>query len=211
MNMGFKETFIRWIEKFISRPWISPLINGRGVGFFQSSRGLQQGWPLSPFLYILVAEALSRSLEEARFSQHILRIKFKEGIKSINHGQFVDDTTLLGAASPVITRRFQYYLHRFQEASRGKTSDAKCRIYAWNISLRKAKKIEERLGFKAEIDWKEFKYLGVPIFLKRTSPKAWKGMIEKMKHKITNWGGIWLNPAGRLIFIKSVLSSLPIY
>ena len=47
--------------------------------------------------------------------------------------------------------------------------------------------------------------------MKRTSPKAWQGMIKKMKQKITNLGGVWLNPAGHLILIKSVLSSLPLY
>ena len=82
MKMGFKETFIGWIEKCIARSWISPLINGRGVGFFQASRGLRQGCPLSPFLYILVREALSRNLEVARISHHIPRIRFKEGIKA---------------------------------------------------------------------------------------------------------------------------------
>ena len=79
------------------------------------------------------------------------------------------------------------------------------------MSIRKANKIEEILVFKVEIDWKEFKYLGVPNFLKRTSPKASQGMIDKMKQKITNWGGIWLNLVGRIILIKSVLSSLPLY
>jgi len=51
----FAEEFIDWIGSCIGSPWITPLINGRTYSFFQASRGLCQGSPLSPILYILMA------------------------------------------------------------------------------------------------------------------------------------------------------------
>ena len=61
-DFGFSVEFFHLIKAHIERPWISPLVNGRPADFFQASRRLQQGCPLSRFLYILMAEVLSRKL-----------------------------------------------------------------------------------------------------------------------------------------------------
>lgn len=79
----------------------------------------------------------------------------------------------------------------------------------------KAKKIEEIMGFKTVWDWKDFNYLGIPIFLRRVVPNAWQRVLDKIKTKIMNWGlggrgGLWLNNAGRTILVKSILSSIPL-
>ena len=62
ISFGFSADFIRLIKACTNRPWIAPLVNGRPIDFFQASRGLRQGFPLSPFLYILMVESLSLKL-----------------------------------------------------------------------------------------------------------------------------------------------------
>ena len=62
LKMRFFKKFCRWIKACISSPWIAPLVNGKTTGFFQASRGLRQGCLLSPFLYLIVAESLSKKL-----------------------------------------------------------------------------------------------------------------------------------------------------
>jgi hypothetical protein len=59
-KFGFNQSFISWIGACINSPWISPLVNGRLAPFFKATRGLRQEFPLSPLLYVLMAEALNK-------------------------------------------------------------------------------------------------------------------------------------------------------
>lgn len=61
-NFSFEVGFVNWIKACISGLWIDPLVNGRPFDLFQYSRGLRQWFPLSPLLYIIMVDSLSRKL-----------------------------------------------------------------------------------------------------------------------------------------------------
>lgn len=127
--MGFNSPFINTIAACISRPWISPLIKGRRYEAFQSSRGLRQGCPLSPYLFILMAESFTKSLDHNRRVGLITGIKFGNGVKNINDSQFVDDTLLIGGASTTIARRFKILLDQYMDYSGGAVNVHKSCVY----------------------------------------------------------------------------------
>ena len=62
LSFGFCPDFVNLIKACTDQPWIAPLLNGRPTDFFKASRGLSQGCPMSPFLYILMVETLSRKI-----------------------------------------------------------------------------------------------------------------------------------------------------
>ena len=62
--MGFGTKWCRWIETCISSVQFFVLVNGSPEGFFRNSRGIRQGDPLSPLLFLLVMEVLSRMLRK---------------------------------------------------------------------------------------------------------------------------------------------------
>ena len=80
----------------------SILINGSPSGFFRSSRGLKQGDPFSPYLFLLAMEALSQLLSSARNGGFISRFKVggrgREGL-IVSHLLFADDTLIFYGAN----------------------------------------------------------------------------------------------------------------
>jgi len=73
-KFGFSIEVIEVIKASIMDPWIAPLINGRPSDFFQSSRGMRHGFPLSPFLYIIMVDTLSRALYKKRRERTITNL-----------------------------------------------------------------------------------------------------------------------------------------
>ena len=120
LKMGFSKKKFRWIKACISSPWIAPLVNGKPIGFFQASRGLRQGCPLSPFLYLIVAESFSRKLQDMQTNRELRGLKIARGVKNANHSQFADDTILLGGPSVIIAERFRKVISTSFKASMGK-------------------------------------------------------------------------------------------
>ena len=97
--MGFSNQWCKWIRACISGAWFSVIVNGTTFGFFSSTQGIRQGDPLSPALFIIMAEAFSRTIRH----YHILGKWKGENIIgtsiSITHSLFADDTLLFGFSS----------------------------------------------------------------------------------------------------------------
>ena len=98
-KLGFSSSWISWIKICISTLSFSILLNGSPFGFISPGRGLRQGDPLSPFLFILGSEVFSRLMfkEERNGSLHGLRIARNCSI--IHHLFFADDLLIFGKAT----------------------------------------------------------------------------------------------------------------
>jgi hypothetical protein len=94
---GFAEEWVRWIYGLISSVFFSILVNGSPSKTFNPTRGIRQGDPLSPYLYIILVEGLGRLLQKVVIEKKIQGIKLQEEVDPVTHLQFVDDNLLMGA------------------------------------------------------------------------------------------------------------------
>ena len=101
-RMGFGVKWRRWIKACISTVCFSIIVNGSPVGFFGSSRGLRQGDPLSPLLFLLIMEVLSRILKKIEDCDLLHGFHAgptnSTGVRN-SHLLFADDTILFCDAS----------------------------------------------------------------------------------------------------------------
>ena len=210
-NFGFNKKFIAWVKACISAPWIAPLVNGRPTCFFRASRGLRQGCPLSPMLFVIQAAVLSYQLNRKLQIRALSGIRVVPKVKEVNHAQFADDTLLLGVANLSTTSNFKAELDLYKNSSSSEINYHKSKIYGWNCTPQEMLEISRILEMDGLTAWDTFTYLGIPIF--RVLPKVihWMPMLDKLKNKIHAWGAKWLNRAGKVILMNSVLASLPIH
>ena len=93
-KMGFGERWRRWIKWCLSTARFFVMVNGSPTGFFQSSRGLRQGDPLSPYLFVIVMEAFSCLLKRVVYGGFLSPCSVRgirgEGVQ-VSHLLFADD------------------------------------------------------------------------------------------------------------------------
>ena len=103
---GFDHNWIRWVMALVTSPNFSILVNGSPLETFIPSRGLRQGDPLSPFLFILMMEGLCRAIKHAKLVGGVKGIQLSEDGHALTHQQFLDDTMLQGI--PMVKEALAY-------------------------------------------------------------------------------------------------------
>lgn len=206
---GFSKQWINLIFNCISSPRISILINGSPEGFFSISRGIRQGDPMSPFLYIIMAEALGRAIMKQQVEGKIMGLKASENVPNITHQQFVDNTILPGSANRQEARAFKSILNTYTKASSQHVNPTKSKIFFINTCPNIEKDICSIMGYK--ISKFSCKYLGIDLDTSLLSSKPWQQVLSKVQNKKSSWKGKWLTKAGRTTMIKSILSAIPTY
>ena len=116
----------------VTTPNFAILINGSPTSFFRSSRGLRQGCPLSPLLFLLIIEGLNKLIIKAREDGLFTCIKFSEKLL-ITHLLFVDDVILFGLDNIYEWKTMLSLLVVFCNDSSMDISSEKSCIYTHNI------------------------------------------------------------------------------
>uniref|UniRef100_A0A803PDL7 Reverse transcriptase domain-containing protein n=1 Tax=Cannabis sativa TaxID=3483 RepID=A0A803PDL7_CANSA len=209
-KMGFHHTWINLIQQCLSTVRYNVVSGGFNLGPIVPSRGIRQGDPISPYLFLICAEGLSaiiRRFEEKK-CLHGCRVANRAPI--ISHLLFADDSYIYCKATNREADEVLRLLALFEKASGQQVNYAKSSVFfSTNTTPQGRDVICSRMGIQPASD--NSKYLGLPSIMNRNKNVVLGYLKDKVRQRIQSWDNKFLSRAGKEVLIKSVLQSLPSY
>ncbi|XP_060181404.1 uncharacterized protein LOC132611010 [Lycium barbarum] len=179
-------------------------------GFFHSTRGVKQGDPLSPALFIIAAEALSRALNFLFDQPGFVGYGMPKWSADFNHLAYTDDTIIFSAAHNQSLQMIMDTLQEYEKVSGQLINKRKSFFYMFNkVSQELSQQVATITGFVR--GHFPFTYLGVPITRARKRKVDYTALLKKVKDRLQTWKGKLLSYGGKAVLITSVLQSIPIH
>ena len=206
--MGTPTNMLRCVMACITTPKFSICVNGELTGFFPSKRGLRQGDPLSPFLFLIAMEAFSRSLSKAALYP---RFDFHPKCKGINlsHICFADDISIFAKGNETSVEVIMDEMAKFETFSGMQVNKQKSAVFLAGVNDNVKATILNMTRFS--MGRLPVKYLGVPLISTKLSHLDCLPLMDKMMARIQSWTSRSLSFASRLQLISPVLYSIQTY
>ncbi|KAL6526559.1 hypothetical protein OROGR_015649 [Orobanche gracilis] len=208
--MGFPMRIISLVMSFVSTVSFSVLLNGNPGRSFQASRGLRQGDPLSPYLFILCAEVFSGLLLEGQNQGVIHGASIARAAPKISHLFFADDSIIFFRDNLEEAEVIKKILADYQQVSGQLINLDKSELsFSRNVLEDRKIALKGRLQIKAIES--HSKYLGLPTFVGRSKHQVFNFVQERIWKKLKGWKEKYLSNAAREVLIKSVAQAIPTY
>ncbi|RVW78875.1 LINE-1 retrotransposable element ORF2 protein [Vitis vinifera] len=206
---GFNQKWRSWMRGCLSSSSFAILVNGNAKGWVKASRGLRQGDPLSPFLFTLVADVLSRLMiraEETGITEGFLVGRDRTRVSLL---QFADDTIFFSKASLDILQNLKIILLVFGQVSGLKINLGKSTISG--INTRQEMLSSLALVLECRVSEWPLSYLGLPLGGNPKTIGFWDPVVERISRRLDGWKKAYLSLGGRITLIQSCLSHIPSY
>ena len=181
----------------------SILINGEPKGLIKPTRGIKQGDPLSPYLFLFCAEGLSSVIRKAVTTNKLKGIQScRDGVR-ISHLLFVDDNLLFCETKRGEWQQLLDILTQYEEASGQAINKQKTTIFFSKNTTPSVKEEIQNL-FGAQVMTNCEKYLGLPMVKGKSKVNTFKDLQERITKRVIRWKEKIISKAGREVLIKTV-------
>ncbi|KAA3476669.1 LINE-1 reverse transcriptase isogeny [Gossypium australe] len=210
MAVGVPEFLRKVIMSAISSSSMQILWNGVPTQKFKPARGIRQGCPLSPYLFVLCMDWLGHLIKSNIDIGRWEPVKLSRSGPAISHLFFADDLVIFYKAHIDQARLLKSILDQFCDVLGHKISTRKSNIYfSKGIVDSDREQIVNLFGFQ-EVQNLGF-YLGVLLLHNRVTKSTFSFVVDKVRSKLNSWDARKLSIAGRVTLAKSVLLSIPNY
>lgn len=166
------------------------------VGPIVPQRGLRQGCPLSPYLFIICAQGLSSLLDRAVSKGDIHGVKVCRGAPSVSHLLFADDSFFFLRATNPECEKLKLIFSNYEAASGQAINYNKYGIFfSGNVDVTKQVELSNILGVSRPLNTS--KYLGLPSMIGRNKTKIFGYLKDRLWKIINSWSSKFLSKAGR--------------
>ncbi|KAK6149902.1 hypothetical protein DH2020_017427 [Rehmannia glutinosa] len=185
-------------------------LNQEIVGKVWPSRGLRQGDPLSPYLFVLCSQGLSSMFTENMRQGNIHGVKIAPRCPSISHLFFADDSLIFCRATEDECTQVAGLLKKYGKASRQLINyDKSAPTFSPNTQSRIVDKFKE--VFTVPVVQGHEVYLGLPTFTMLRKKIQFGNLKERILKKIVGWSGKTFTDGGKEVLIKTVLQAILTY
>jgi hypothetical protein len=207
IRLGFGQIWCNVVCGLLSSSSTQILLNGCPGEVIHHRRGLRQGDPLSPMLFVLVMDVLNIMVQRAsavgvlqplssRFLHHRISL-------------YADDVVVFLWPDAVDIEAFKGILHLFGEASGLKTNIQKSNVFPIHCDEEDLASVQASLP--CQLSNFPCKYLGLPLSLKRLSRPQLQSIIDRIAVMLPGWKAVLMTKAGRAVYIQSVMTSRFVY
>ena len=210
LRMGFDEGWVTLIMMCVSTVSYKVCRDGEDVGPIVPSRGLRQGDPLSPYLFIICAEGLNSLIQNLERAGLIHEVKVARSAPTVSHLFFADDCFIFFKATHNEARIMKSLLAIYGAASGQQVNYNKSVVFFSanmdEISIHQVCGILEVSG-----TCNHGSYLGLPSLIGRKNSAVFRFIKKKVWQRLHDWNNKFLSKAGKEIMLKTVAQSIPNY
>ena len=205
-HFGFGSSILKWLNLFFCCPESCVLNNGWASDFFEIQKGVRQGCPLSPYLFVLAVEVLAKAIRENKSIKGI----FVNG-KEIKLSQYADDTTLILDGTKESLIASLKTLDDFYEVSGLKLNDKKTEAFWIRANCNK----DEISILGRNFKWPKCKVKALGVWFSNdpeaTATLNYNEKLDKVRNVLSCWKYRRLTLVGKITVLKSLVASQLVY
>lgn len=209
-KFGFSEIWRDRVMRCVKSVSYSFTQDGEVFGEVNPQRGIRQGDPISPYLYILCAEGLSSIMRRYEDVGLIHGCSIARGAPAISHLLFADDCYFFFKATGGEATSMKNILTRY-EAMSGQAINLQKSAVVFSPNTRDDDRVQVCNILQVREESTPGKYLGLPMFIGRNKSRVFKFLTERVNNKLQGWNNKSISRGGKMVLLKTAAQSIPTF